>query len=50
MKTFTVPTVMKHAPGAVKALATEVKDLGCKRPLIVTDKTIASLGILNRNP
>ena len=48
MKTFTVPTVMKHGPGAIRSLADELKGLGCRRPLVVTDETIASLGLLER--
>jgi choline dehydrogenase len=43
---FEVPTVMKHGVGAVATLADEVKALGVKRPLIVTDGGIVKAGLL----
>jgi choline dehydrogenase len=48
IRSFVIPTVMKHGLGAIKTLAGEVKDLGIKRPLIVTDPGIVSAGILDR--
>ncbi len=46
VRSFVIPTVMKHGLGAIKILADEVKDLGVKRPLIVTDPGIVKAGIL----
>ena len=37
LRTFEVPTVMKHGLGAIGSLADEVKSLGLRRPLLVTD-------------
>ncbi|MCQ3974189.1 MAG: NAD-dependent alcohol dehydrogenase, partial [Anaerolineae bacterium] len=37
IRSFEIPTVMKHGLGAINALADEAKALGMKRPLIVTD-------------
>jgi choline dehydrogenase len=48
LRTFEVPTVMKHGLGAVKTLADQVKALGLKRPLIVTDPGIVRAGLLER--
>jgi choline dehydrogenase len=39
---------MKHSLGAIKAVADEVKDLGLKRPLLVTDPGIVKVGLLDR--
>lgn len=38
LRSFEVPTVVKHAPGAIAFLADEIKALGCKRPMLVTDQ------------
>jgi choline dehydrogenase len=46
VRSFEVPTVMKHGLGAVRTLADEVKALGLKRPLIVTDPGIVRVGLL----
>jgi choline dehydrogenase len=48
VRTFEVPTVMKHGLGAVKVLADEVIALGLRRPLIVTDPGIVRAGLLER--
>ena len=48
VRSFEIPTVMKHGPGAVGELAGEVRGLGMKRPLIVTDSGIVDAGILER--
>lgn len=48
VRSFEIPTVMKHGPGAVTALADEVKALGLKRPLVVTDPGIVKAGLLDR--
>lgn len=46
VRSFSIPTVMKHGLGAIKTLADEVKALGLKRPLIVTDPGIVQAGLL----
>ncbi len=44
---FEVPTVMKHALGAVNHLPGELEILGVKKPLIVTDQGVVKAGLLN---
>lgn len=46
LRTFEVPTVMKHGLGAINALADEVKSLGLRRPLLVTDPGCVQAGLL----
>lgn len=48
VRSFEIPTVMKHGVGAVSGLADEVRGLGMKRPLIVTDSGIVNVGLLDR--
>ena len=48
VRSFEIPTVMKHGPGAINTLADEVKALEMKRPLIVTDPGIVTAGLLER--
>ncbi|MDH3675042.1 MAG: iron-containing alcohol dehydrogenase, partial [Anaerolineae bacterium] len=48
VKSFVIPTVMKHGLGAISTLAGEVRDLGLKRPLIVTDPGLTRAGLLER--
>lgn len=48
LRSFEIPTVMKHGLGAISSLADEVKALGIKRPLIVTDPGIVKAGLLDR--
>lgn len=48
VSSFVIPTVMKHGLGAIKTLADEIRDLGLKRPLIVTDLGIVQAGLLER--
>ncbi len=48
LRSFEVPTVMKHGLGAIKAVADEVKGLGIKRSLIVTDSGLVKAGLLER--
>jgi choline dehydrogenase len=45
LRSFEVPTVVKHAPGAIVCLADEVKALGSKRPMLVTDKGLVAAGL-----
>jgi choline dehydrogenase len=47
MRSFEVPTVVKHAPGAITCLADEIKALGSKRPMLVTDKGLVNTGIVD---
>ncbi len=48
LRSFEVPTVVKHAPGAVECLADQVKALGIVRPMIVTDQGLVKAGIVDR--
>jgi choline dehydrogenase len=45
LRSFEVPTVVKHAPGAIECLADEVKALGSRRPMLVTDKGLVKAGL-----
>ena len=47
LSTFQVPTVVKHAPGALACLADEVKALGARRPMLVTDQGLVNAGLVN---
>ncbi len=47
LRSFEVPTVVKHAPGAIELLADQIKDLGSKRPLLVTDKGLVNAGLVD---
>ena len=46
LRSFEVPTVVKHAPGALDCLADEIKALGSKRPMLVTDKGLVNAGLV----
>ena len=48
LRSFEVPTVVKHAPGAIECLADEVKALGVKRPMLVTDQGLVKVGLVAR--
>ena len=48
IRSFVIPTIMKHGLGAIQTLADEAKALGMKRPLIVTDPGIVKAGLLER--
>ena len=48
VRSFEVPTEMKHGLGAIKTLGDEAKALGMKRPMIVTDQGIVKAGLLDR--
>ncbi len=45
LRSFQVPTVVKHGLGALANLADEVKQLGVQRPFLVTDKGLVSAGV-----
>jgi choline dehydrogenase len=47
LRSFEVPTVVKHGLGAIEALGEQVKDLGMLRPLVVTDKGLVNAGIVD---
>lgn len=47
LRSFEVPTVVKHAPGAITCLADEVRALGSKRPMLVTDKGLVAAGLVD---
>lgn len=48
VRSFEIPTVMKHGAGAIQTLADEARALGMKRPLLVTDGGIVKAGLLER--
>ncbi len=48
VRSFEIPTVMKHGAGAIQTLADEARALGMKRPLLVTDGGIVRAGLLER--
>jgi choline dehydrogenase len=48
IRSFSIPTVMKHGLGAVAALGQEARALGMQRPLLVTDAGIVRAGLLDR--
>ncbi len=48
IRSFVIPTVMKHGLGAIATLADEARALGMKRPLVVTDGGIVKAGLLER--
>ncbi len=43
---FSFPTPIKFGPGARKLVAAHLLEVGCKRPLIVTDRALAALPVL----
>jgi choline dehydrogenase len=47
LNSFEVPTVVKHAPGGITCLADEIKALGSKRPMLVTDKGLVKAGLVD---
>ena len=47
VRSFEIPTVMKHGLGAVQTLADEAKAMGMKRPMLVTDGGIVKAGLLD---
>lgn len=47
LRSFEVPTVVKHAPGAMAYLADEIKALGAKRPMLVTDQGLVKAGLVD---
>ena len=47
LRSFEVPTVVKHAPGALSCLSDEIKALGVKRPMLVTDKGLVNAGLVD---
>ncbi len=48
VRSFEIPTVMKHGLGAIQTLPEEAKALGIRRPMIVTDPGIVKAGLLER--
>lgn len=48
LRSFEVPTVVKHAPGSIACLADEVRALGGKRPMLVTDKGLVAAGLVDK--
>ena len=48
LKAYQSPTRMVHAIGALSALGQEAKNLGVRRPLVVTDQGIVKAGLLDQ--
>lgn len=48
VRSFEIPTVMKHGLGAIQSIGDEAKALGMKRPFVVTDPGIVKAGLLPR--
>ena len=48
VRSFEIPTIMKHGPGAIQTLADEAKALGMRRPMLVTDAGCVRAGLLDR--
>lgn len=48
VRSFQVPTIMKHGIGAIQTLAEEARALGMRRPFVVTDPGIVKAGLLPR--
>lgn len=46
IRSFTIPTIMKHGLGAIAALGDEATVIGMRRPLLVTDPGIVRAGLL----
>lgn len=47
LRSFEVPTVVKHGLGAIANLADEARKLGMTRPMIVTDQGLVRAGIVD---
>ena len=45
LRSFEVPTVVKHALGALSTLAEEAKSLGLTRPMLITDGGLVRAGL-----
>jgi choline dehydrogenase len=45
LRSFSVPTEVKHALGAIACLPDEVRSLGMRRPLLVTDGGLVKIGL-----
>jgi alcohol dehydrogenase class IV len=43
---FELPTCWRHGPGIVSQIGTILQEYGCSKPLIVTDKLLISLGVV----
>ena len=43
---FELPTCWRHGTGIVSQIGTTLQEYGCSKPLIVTDKLLISLGIV----
>ncbi|MFQ5576652.1 MAG: iron-containing alcohol dehydrogenase [Anaerolineae bacterium] len=48
LRAFEVPTVMKHALGAINAVAEEARAMSMKCPMLVTDPGVVNAGLLER--
>src|SRR3989344_7534263 len=48
MQQFNYPTTILFGDGALKEAAQRIKALGFKRPLLVTDKTLVKVGLVEK--
>jgi choline dehydrogenase len=48
VRAFEIPTIMKHGVGTLEILPDEIKRLGVKKPLLVTDRGVVAAGILEK--
>lgn len=46
LTSFSFPTAIQFGPGARKEVGAHLREQGCKRPLIVTDRALAALPVL----
>ncbi|MES2980591.1 MAG: iron-containing alcohol dehydrogenase [Pseudomonadota bacterium] len=46
ISSFSFPTAIKFGAGARKLVAAQLREAGCKRPLIVTDRALGALPVL----
>lgn len=47
LRSFEVPTVVKHALGAITCLADEITALGSRRPMLITDQGLVRAGLVD---
>ncbi len=47
LRSYVLPTVIKHGLGALKHLPDEVKALGVRRPMLVTDQGLVKAGLVD---
>lgn len=48
VQSWETPTLIKHGPGSLKTIGSEIRRLGGKKALIVTDKGVVKAGLLSK--